>query len=128
MSTAAEVRAGLVAKQQAAIPAEWRVSPADVAAAGAHPMKAIESRLTARERELTESKGVDLVEVGSHGRAFVFCFHADVRSSLSPVQAMVSGKLTSEELTRAVCKRAALAHQFTNCLTESGLFGAAEFH
>lgn len=34
---------------------------------------------------------------------------------------MVSGKLTSEKVTTAICHRAALAQQFTNCLTESTL-------
>lgn len=29
-----------------------------------------------------------------------------------------SGKWTSKEVTTAICKRAAIAHQLTNCLTE----------
>ncbi|KAJ5744467.1 hypothetical protein N7533_009337 [Penicillium manginii] len=39
----------------------------------------------------------------------------DVRGLVS---AMTEGKLKSEEVTRAFCKRAAIAHQVTRCLTE----------
>jgi Asp-tRNA(Asn)/Glu-tRNA(Gln) amidotransferase A subunit family amidase len=31
---------------------------------------------------------------------------------------MTSGKVTSEEVVTAFCKRAAIAHQVVNCLTE----------
>lgn len=33
-------------------------------------------------------------------------------------QNLRSGKWTSSEVTEAICKRAAIAHQLTNCLTE----------
>jgi amidase len=40
-------------------------------------------------------------------------------SSMADVlQRLRSGKWTSEEVTEAICKRAAIAHQITNCLTE----------
>ncbi|KAI9019153.1 amidase signature domain-containing protein [Hyaloraphidium curvatum] len=76
------------------IPAAWRVAAADVEKAGPHPLKAVEAALSPRERELTELTAVKAVEL------------------------MVAGKLKSEELVTAICHRAALAHAYTNCLTE----------
>ena len=34
------------------------------------------------------------------------------------LQNLRTGKWTSKEVTEAICKRAAIAHQLTNCLTE----------
>jgi len=34
------------------------------------------------------------------------------------LQNLHSGKWTAKEVTEAICKRAAIAHQLTNCLTE----------
>lgn len=34
------------------------------------------------------------------------------------LQYLRNGKWTAREVTEAICKRAAIAHQLTNCLTE----------
>lgn len=39
-------------------------------------------------------------------------------SMADTLQCLRSGKWTSTEVTLAICKRAAIAHQLTNCLTE----------
>lgn len=39
-------------------------------------------------------------------------------SMADALQQLRSGKWTSKEVTEAICKRAAIAHQLTNCLTE----------
>jgi len=39
-------------------------------------------------------------------------------SMADTLQHLRSGKWTSKEVTIAICKRAAIAHQLTNCLTE----------
>lgn len=64
MADAKAVQDGLRAAQAAQIAKfGWTVSPDEIKAAGAHPIKAIEAKLTAREKELTSMKGVDLVKV-----------------------------------------------------------------
>jgi len=39
-------------------------------------------------------------------------------SMADALQQLRSGKWTAEEVTEAICKRAAIAHQLTNCLSE----------
>jgi len=39
-------------------------------------------------------------------------------SMADALQQLRSGKWSSVEVTKAICKRAAIAHQLTNCLTE----------
>ena len=39
-------------------------------------------------------------------------------SMADTLQYLRSGKMTSKEVTLAICKRATIAHQLTNCLTE----------
>ncbi|BEI86477.1 hypothetical protein CcaverHIS002_0607640 [Cutaneotrichosporon cavernicola] len=82
-----------IATREAKIPAAWRIS---APAKNLNVMDVPRSCgiLTARELEITETPAVDLVD------------------------AMVGRKYTSEEVTTAFCKRAAIAHQVTNCLTE----------
>ncbi|KAL2832732.1 amidase [Aspergillus pseudoustus] len=90
------------ADQISRIPAEWllpeaitsRVSPAtsEISAFGLFQETTL---LTAREREITESY-----------------------DATSLLEKLASGQLSSLEVTIAFCKRAAIAHQLTNCLTE----------
>ncbi|KAI9010578.1 amidase signature enzyme [Hyaloraphidium curvatum] len=85
------------ARQEALIPAEWRLPAEAIAKARSSPSgapAAVRAALSARELEITELDAPELVKLLS------------------------SGKLKSEEATRAFCKRSALAHQLTNCLSE----------
>ncbi|KAJ3339600.1 vacuolar protein sorting-associated protein 45 [Gonapodya sp. JEL0774] len=74
---------------------EWLLSPSALASAGdTGAIKIIEENLGKRERELTSMTGTELVRL------------------------MSQGHLTSLEVTRAFCHRAALAQQLLNCVTE----------
>jgi amidase len=87
------VSAAKIAAREALIPAEWRISvPESVVNVTAIPASC--GLLSAAEVAITETSATRLIA------------------------AMVEGKLTSEAVTTAFCKRAAVAHQLTNCLTE----------
>lgn len=87
------VRDAKQAEREKRIPAEWRLKELPK---GTNVMDVPRTCgiLSDREIEITESCAKDLV------------------------QAMVDKKYTSEEVTTAFCKRAAIAQQLTNCLTE----------
>ncbi|BGP47671.1 Serine/threonine kinase mps1 [Rhodotorula kratochvilovae] len=83
--------------REALIPAEWRLSPALLALCARDPRSAARESgiLTPRELELTECD--ELEEL---------------------VEKLADGRYSAVEVTTAYCKRAAIAHQLTNCLTE----------
>ncbi|KAF1811872.1 amidase [Eremomyces bilateralis CBS 781.70] len=85
------------------IPSEWRI-PADIFPAETQEdvtgFPKSSGWFTEKELEITGSTATQLL------------------------QKLASGELKSEEVTKAFCKRAAAAHQLTNCLSET-LFAAA---
>ncbi|KAL9621681.1 MAG: hypothetical protein Q9160_003934 [Pyrenula sp. 1 TL-2023] len=87
------------AQQATLIPAEWKLPMTALSNLPSNVMDipAKSGILTDREVEITEGKRWD-------GRALV--------------AAIKKGELGVEEVTTAFCKRAALAHQLTSCLTE----------
>lgn len=87
------VRDAKQAERDARIPSAWRLKELPK---GTNVMDVPRTCgiLTPREIEITETCAVDLVK------------------------AMVDKKYTAEEVTTAFCKRAAIAQQLTNCLTE----------
>ncbi|KAJ3332738.1 hypothetical protein HDU93_008960, partial [Gonapodya sp. JEL0774] len=87
------------AKRAAAIPPEWRLAEGENAPGPLQVIPFIESKLTDREREITGWTASEAVKV-------VLLMYIS------------SGEVTSVEVTKAICHRAALAHQLTNCLTE----------
>ncbi|KAI9011802.1 general amidase [Hyaloraphidium curvatum] len=95
MPTWQDVAAKASAARLAAIPAEWRLADAEIDAAGDHGgLALIESKLSEEERRIT------------------------ALTASEAVAKLASGELKSAEVTRAMCHRAALAQQLTNCLTE----------
>ncbi|KIV86589.1 hypothetical protein PV11_02189 [Exophiala sideris] len=89
------------AHRQACIPQEWLLSESTVKQYAAHPIQIFNSRLveqvlTPRDLEITNTNedATDLVE------------HIH------------SGRISCLETVLAFCKRAAIAHQLTNCLSE----------
>lgn len=89
------------AAREALIPAEWRLEPEQLHRLSHAPIEALEASgglLTPRELLITSSSAQDLL---SH-------LHATAQEE----------RWTAVEVTRAFCKRASLAHQLTNCLTE----------
>ncbi|TFK57269.1 general amidase [Heliocybe sulcata] len=84
---------------QAAIPKEWIVSPRSESNVLRVPREC--GVLTSTELEITEESDVSVLLRNVAGK-----------------------KWTSVEVTRAFCKRAAIAHQMTNCLTDA-FFDAA---
>ncbi|GAQ10507.1 putative amidase C550.07 [Aspergillus lentulus] len=101
-----------LAETDAKIPSEWRLSESQIPPGMLSPAESITNvkqygrvnvmdiprtcgLLSARELEITEQY--------------------DVRGLL---RAMTDKRLTAEEVTTAFCKRAAIAHQLTRCLTE----------
>lgn len=101
-----------LAELDAKIPAEWRLSASQIPLGMLSPAESITNvkqygrvnvmdiprtcgLLSARELQITEDY--------------------DVRGLL---RAMADNHLTAEEVTTAFCKRAAIAHQLTRCLTE----------
>ncbi|KAH1456334.1 hypothetical protein KXX13_000400 [Aspergillus fumigatus] len=101
-----------LAELDAKIPAEWRLSASQIPPGMLSPAESITNvkqygrvnvmdiprtcgLLSARELQITEDY--------------------DVRGLL---RAMADNHLTAEEVTTAFCKRAAIAHQLTRCLTE----------
>lgn len=93
VTTWEDVSAAKCAAREALIPAEWRTTvPKDVKNVTSIPANC--GVLTAEEVAITEMTAPKLIEL------------------------MTAGTLTSEAVTLAFCKRAAIAHQLTNCLTE----------
>lgn len=84
-------------EREAKIPREWRLSPTAMAAKGDSVLHVPRScgLLTDDELKITE--------------------HHDATSL---VALLATGSLSSAAVTAAFCKRAAVAHQVTNCLTE----------
>lgn len=82
------------AAREAAIPAEWKLKTIPAIGSNVTSVPRESGILSARELEITESTAEALVS------------------------AMVSKKYTAEEVAIAFCKRAAMAQQLTNCLTE----------
>ncbi|GMK57934.1 hypothetical protein CspeluHIS016_0407680 [Cutaneotrichosporon spelunceum] len=93
MTTWEDISKAKIATREAKIPAAWRLS-APVQGLNVMDIPRSCGILTPRELEITETAAVDLVD------------------------AMVNRKYTAEEVMTAFCKRAAIAHQVTNCLTE----------
>ncbi|PSN60431.1 amidase [Corynespora cassiicola Philippines] len=94
-------------EQEARIPNEWRIPPSALPPAGTidlRPWAEKSGILTPRELEIT-SKRYDATSLAS---------------------AIASRTYSSEEVTRAFCKRAAIAQQLTNCLTEICFLDAIE--
>ncbi|CAI7606388.1 unnamed protein product [Penicillium pancosmium] len=97
----------------ASIPSEWQLptqlipegmlSPADSITEGPKRYGRVNVMEIPRTCGILTSKELDITE------------NYDVRGLVS---AMTEGRLKSEEVTRAFCKRAAIAHQLTRCLTE----------
>lgn len=85
--------------QQAAIPPAWRLSPATLKAA----RNANSTLQTIRTCGILTPQELQWTEV------------SEIRPLLARLAAR---KITSEQLTLAFCKRAALAQQLTGCLTE----------
>jgi amidase len=79
----------------AAIPKEWRIEAPSIEEKPDVTGSFIQQFLTEREIEITETTADDIVK------------HT------------VSGRWSAEEVTRAFCHRAALAHQLVNCLNSS---------
>lgn len=89
------VAASTRAKRDAQIPVAWRVPETEIASLNPlHGIPFIESRLTARELEITNWTATEALKK------------------------IHSGEISSYEVTSAICHRAALAHAVTNCLTE----------
>lgn len=85
------------ASQASAIPAAWHLLTKPSVDTGFNAVELIRSSplLSRREQEITENTDAkDLLEK------------------------LATGELSSVEVTTAFCKRAALAHQLTNCCTE----------
>lgn len=85
------------ASQASAIPAAWHLLTKPSVDTGFNAVELIRSSplLSRREQEITENTDAkDLLEK------------------------LATGELSSAEVTTAFCKRAALAHQLTNCCTE----------
>ncbi|KAI9014268.1 amidase signature domain-containing protein [Hyaloraphidium curvatum] len=83
------------ADRDSRIPAEWKLTKEELDTCGKHGgLKLIESKLSERELELTRL------------------------TASEAVRKLASGEISSLEITKAICHRAALAHQVTNCLTE----------
>ncbi|KAK8849532.1 hypothetical protein IAR55_004866 [Kwoniella newhampshirensis] len=93
-----QVAAAKVAARDALIPQEWKIPPTDAINVIDVPKTC--GVLSPAEVEITETEGPVLVEK------------------------MLKGELKSYDVTLAFCKRAAVACQLTNCLTEI-LFDAA---
>ncbi|CAK9782645.1 putative Acetamidase [Cutaneotrichosporon oleaginosum] len=81
-----------VAAREAKIPSAWRISPPK--GLNVMDLPRTSGLLSARELEITEKPAVDLVA------------------------AMIARTYTAEEVVIAFAKRASIAHQATNCLTE----------
>lgn len=83
--------------QVASIPPGWRLPASTLANAPSNALSTIRTSniLTAQELQWTETK--DASEL---------------------ISLLASGQISSEELTTAFCKRAAIAQQLTKCLTE----------
>ncbi|KAJ3329206.1 hypothetical protein HDU93_001092, partial [Gonapodya sp. JEL0774] len=83
------------AKRDAGIPVEWRLSESELSTPGQFGViPFIESKLSEQEKEITGW------------------------TASEAVKQLASGAITSVEVTKAICHRAALAQQLTNCLTE----------
>ncbi|OQE24417.1 hypothetical protein PENSTE_c007G07921 [Penicillium steckii] len=101
------------AELAAAIPAQWRLpknlipegmlSPAESITEGPKQYERVNVMDIPRTCGILTSKELDITE------------NYDVRGLVS---AITEGKLKSEEVIRGFCKRAAIAHQLTRCLTE----------
>ncbi|KAJ5813140.1 Amidase [Penicillium robsamsonii] len=83
------------AQQLSSIPPEWRLKHVPSAESVPDALNYIRGLLTPHELALTEVTNITV-----------------------HLQDLASGKLTSEELTKAFAKRAAFAHQLTTCCTE----------
>ncbi|KAJ5220315.1 Amidase [Penicillium chermesinum] len=91
-----EERAAEKRKQQLAlIPPEWRLDPIPSVESAPNALEFIRKSLTSKELALTEETDITVL-----------------------LRKLSSGALSSFELTKAYCKRAALAHQLTVCCTE----------
>lgn len=89
-------RASKKREQQAAlIPAEWRLDSIPSAESTPDALAYIRKTLTTGELALTEETDITVL-----------------------LRKLSSGELSSYELTKAFCKRAAIAHQLTVCCTE----------
>lgn len=90
-----EVAAKAQADRDAKIPAEWRLTQAELDACGDFGgIKLIESKLSPEELAITSLTATEALKK------------------------LASGELTSVQVTTAICHRTALAHQITNCCTE----------
>lgn len=91
-----ETAAAKVLARDACIPVSYLIPAAQLPAASVTNVRGIaKSHLSAREFELTEEDDVDVI-----------------------LAKLASSTWSSVELTAAYCKRATIAQQLTNCLTE----------
>ena len=95
-------------KRDAAIPATWRL---DAAAA----KDVVDVRSVPRSCGLLSAREVEISEARGQPRAALLTRQTPAAEL---VKRMAAGDLTSVEVTTAFCKRAAIAQQLTNCLTE----------
>jgi amidase len=103
-----EIAAAKKDEQASRIPAEWRLSDEVLKAAektvDLRPLAASCGLLTAKELEITDGK-YDATELAAE---------------------IAKGTYTAVEVTTAYCKRAAIAQQLLNCLTEICFLNAIE--
>ncbi len=83
------------ASLDAAIPPQWRLNPTDISADDARDISQLPRKfLTGFEIAVTETRPLEILNN------------------------MHTGVWSAEDVTRAFCRRAAVAHQLVNCLTE----------
>ncbi|KAJ5131236.1 uncharacterized protein N7515_007275 [Penicillium bovifimosum] len=101
------------AQLAAAIPAEWRL-PAHVIPEG---MLSISESITVGPKEYQRVGVMDIPRTCGllTAKELEITEKYDVRGL---VEEMTEGRLKAEEVVRGFCKRAAVAHQLTRCLTE----------
>ncbi|GFF41779.1 putative amidase C550.07 [Aspergillus udagawae] len=101
-----------LAELDSKIPSEWRLSESQIPPGMLSPAESITN--------VKEYGRVNVMDIPRtcgllSGRELDITEQYDVRELL---RAMADKRLTAEEVTTAFCKRAAIAHQLTRCLTE----------
>lgn len=103
-----EIHIAKKAEQQSRIPAEWKLSPEFLAshndAVDLRPLAALSGILTEKDLEITDGK----------------------YDATGLAEKIASGTYSAEEVVTAFCKRAAIAQQVCNCLTEIMFLDAIE--